>query len=130
MNSQIQFETNGLRVLVVAINKRWDIAGIGGDALFYWPNEASRNIGDYPHSIHLKDGDWKIICTTDAMTEEQAKVLVRKAKQSMEYGFWDYYSNSPAGLTFYNNPVGSFYSLLRSNGINPNEKHVILIELK
>lgn len=130
MNSQIQFETNGLRVLVVPVpdgdhsHYKSHNFRIDSSELFF-------NIGGSRHDYHrdLPEGSWKIHCTTDAMTEEQAAIL---CVSYLETEYPDY--SGPYEYVVYENgndtAKDELFEILRSNGINPNEKHVILIESK
>lgn len=154
MKEQIEFETNGLTVLAIK-TPLWyvrsqvymgylimtvhnEAAIIGEDEMF--PPEklekAMQRAEKHPEfkdvPFKLPEGDWKVHAVTP-LTEEQAKALVPSVP------FYPDYFNGETTDTLYPNyeddecysictALESFNSLLRSHGIDPAEKWVILIK--
>lgn len=115
--NQIQFETNGLTVLACRVPESYDFRCI----------ELGLMIGTHKHEegwtekyyVDLPDGKWKLHIITNWVSETEAKVYVRKHYK----WYLDYQSDS--GL--FKSARESFYSLLRSHGIDPAEKWLLLV---
>jgi len=127
MKDQIQFETNGVTVLAVkmpndAIRIHLKPHPINPDGLWLWYKVNTNTTG-----TPLPKGDWSIHAVTTELTEEEAKVLVYT--DSVPYGdithyiFVDYLNENYECTS----AIESIHSLLRSHGIDPNEKYVLLI---
>lgn len=145
IKDQIQFTTNGVTVLAVRVPYivkhfkiyRYTMAGDWlGDA---YPNELNA------WKSKLPKGNWKLHCVTDNITEEQAKVLVdtipieiapspcNDFSGDCDYGYIDYenkgeYAGWNGDAGYFRKAISSFQSLLRSHGIDPKEKRVLLIK--
>ena len=156
MNSQIQLETNGVRVLVykcpvwhvkstaymgyLIMTVHNEKAMIGEDEMFPPDrlDKALKRVEKLPEFVDvptkLPEGDWKFHAVTTEMTEEQAKVVVPEYKNGHNEKGHPLYDDKGNVIDEINcafiTATKSFHSLLRSHGIDPNEKHVILIERK
>lgn len=108
MKDQIQFQTNGITVLAHKISEYADCFETKNGTVYWYER------------VPLPEGKWKYHCTTSDMTEEQAKVLVTDFGQ---YNYRDY-----TGFLALRTAIESLNTLLRSHGIDPNEKHVLLIK--
>ena len=132
--NHIQFETNGVRVLAVGVSDdAYDFKMM--ESKFLYPGELiltykSPVIWDnYKKRSWVWDtkGQYEIHAISTDLTDEQLKVLVKKVG---DFGYFDYDQDAKRieGLIFYEKAINSFNSLLRSKGVDPTEKYVILIE--
>lgn len=134
MKDQIQFETNGLTVL--AVNIAPDASDIRilekdenyckkGDLVY----KTSKNV--WGHGDHvLPECKWKIHAVTTEMTEEQANVLVKyDMNWDFKFGYQNYEATKDHVYKFpFDTAIATIPGLLRSHGIDPAEKWVLLIK--
>lgn len=129
----IQFETNGLKVLVIEVgNDHYDFKMQESKYLYHGEfvlTYKSPVIWDKYGKESWKwntKGNCTLHAVTDTMTEEQASVILERAFDKWEkfYGWKDYEDF----YHYHDTWQESFNSLLRSKGIDTNKKHVILIQ--
>jgi len=130
MTDQMQFETNGVAVLVVTVpSDSYDFKMQESQHLY--PGEFVLTYKcPTTWDAYKKEswnwsvrGDWSIHAVTPEITEEQAKVLVRLLP-------WGAYKDYETPLNWHSSAVRSLHSLLRSYGIDPKQKNVLLINRK
>ena len=115
MSEHIQFETNSVTVLAKkvpegAINIHLKPHPINPDGLWIWYKVNTNTTG-----APLPKGDWTVHCITPDVTEEQAIAITVE----MGFGDYDYLEIQDRRETL--------DDLLRSHGIDPKQKNVLLI---
>ena len=122
MKDQIQFETNGVTVLAVPVPN---------DAVEYsidsniWHGRLCYFTASWDW-VTIPKGDWSIHAVTREITEEQAKVLVEYNERSKMYRCYGLETKS----YWFAKATISLQTLLRSHGIDPKQKNVLLINRK
>jgi len=121
MNSEhIQFETNGVTVLVVSVTEACTDFYVNQNGLNYYERYgACLSL----RTVKLPEGDWSIHAVTPEITEEQAKVLVKSPFQGCYFDYrQDYY--------YWATAKESFETYLENKGIDHKQKNVLLINRK
>jgi len=126
MKDQIQFETNGVTVLSVKVPEGTDLSSIivtDWNALSFYTGVSPNHCTE---EIKLPEGDWSIHAVTPEITEEQAKLLVEYDNDKRLFKCYELKGN----LFLFYYALTSISGLLRSHGIDPKQKNVLLINRK
>lgn len=62
---------NNKAIAVTGLPEGAYISGIQGRELYYWSSYGGYDIGDYPKSIHLPEGNWRILGFAQDLTQVQ-----------------------------------------------------------
>lgn len=131
MKDQIQFETNGLTVLAVKWPK--DASDLVlpkvGIADLYFHRDGNYEPEESYLSVGLPQGNWKLHAVTDSITEEQAKVLCPCMLED-DYDQYDWVQSYEVWYGGHDTAKAGLDEYLRSHGIDPNEKYILLIKSK
>lgn len=71
-------------------------AGIVGSEFYYWTTVSAQNMGDYPMSEHLPDGEWEYLGFSTELNEEQWKEIIESAGWPY-IGLYKNYSTDESG---------------------------------
>jgi len=111
----IQFETNGLTVLAVKWPEEYTAYAYNSTTIYFGSRESE--------IVRLPEGKWRIHTITSDITEEQAKGLVKFV--GLPFGAYKDYTTT---RNWHSSARRSLHSLLRSHGIDLNQKYVLLIK--
>ena len=136
MSEHKQFETNGITVLAVPVPQQAKDPGIINSTLIlHWltsPNKPFDRVSNKVNYFYfeLPEGDWTIhaVTRTTKYEDDYNGGVVDRAKCGHSIIFWDYENEE-----WFDESMGeadSMDSLLRTHGIDPKQKNILLIKGK
>ena len=122
MSEHKQFETNGITVLAVTLNDNENLHSVE-DGRLYYSYISSDNGSEQLDFKSIPKNDWSILAFASEITDEQAEPLVLYTTVMGQIRAHDYEFNGVCFVDW----ISSLHSLLRSHGIDPKQKNVLLI---